>query len=180
MKNKRKLVLFIAATLDGYIARENDALDWLFEVDGEGDNGISEFYDTVDTILIGRRTYDWVMKHEKGVFPYKDKTCYVFSKTAMKDYDHVKFIQGDIVDFTNKLKSQEGKNIWLVGGGTLLHSFLKEKLVDEFIITVAPVLIGKGIPLFKEDDLELKLSLKGIRRFNQFVELHYEVKGNIV
>lgn len=79
------------------------------------------------------------MEHEKEGFPYKDKECYVFSKTALKDHDHIQFVQGDIVDFVNKLKSKKRGNIWLVGGGTLLHSFLKEKLVDEFTITVAPV-----------------------------------------
>jgi len=70
----------------------------------------------------------------------------------------------------------DGGNIWLVGGGSLLHSFIKEKLVDEFIITIAPILIGNGISLFNKNDFELELKLKGMRKFNQFVELHYVVK----
>lgn len=176
MKKQRKLVLFIATSLDGYIAKKDDSLDWLFKVDGEGDNGYSTFYETVDTILLGRRTYDWIMKNQDGDFPYPNKECYVFSKTKNQEQNNVKFFSGDIVQFTNKLKNEEGKNIWLVGGGELIHSFIKEKLVDELMITVAPVLIGKGIPLFREGDFELELSLKGITRFNQFVELHYEVK----
>jgi dihydrofolate reductase len=176
MKNQRKLVIFIATSLDGYIAREDDSLDWLFNVEGEGDNGYSKFYETVDTILLGRRTYDWIIQHEKGDFPYKNKACYVFSRTPNRDNNYVKFVNEDIVGFINKLKSEEGKNIWLVGGGELIHPFVKEKLIDELIITVAPIVIGKGIPLFKEDEFELELSLKGINRFNQFAELHYEVK----
>lgn len=80
------------------------------------------------------------------------------------------------MEFTNKIKKLDGGNIWLVGGGVLLNSFIKERLVDEFIITISPTLIGHGIPLFKKTDFELELKLKGIRRFNQFVELHYEVK----
>jgi dihydrofolate reductase len=80
------------------------------------------------------------------------------------------------VEFTNKIKRLDGGNIWLVGGGVLLNSFIKERLVDEFVITISPTLIGHGIPLFKKNDFELELKLKGLRRFNQFVELHYEVK----
>lgn len=176
MRDQRKLVLFIATSLDGYIARKDDSLDWLFRVEGEGDNGYSKFYETVDTILIGRRTYDWIMEHEKGDFPYKNKECYVFSRSAIEDNKYVKFVNEDIIDFSQKLKNENGKNIWIVGGGELLHSFIKEKLIDELIITIAPTLIGKGIPLFKEDDFELELSLKDIKRFNQFAELHYEVQ----
>lgn len=172
----RKIVLFIAQSLDGYIATKEDSLDWLFNVEGEGDNGYSEFIDTVDTILIGKRTYDWIMKHENGKFPYRNKKCYVFSRSAIQDSEHVKFVNEDIIRFTNNLKNEEGKSIWIVGGGDLLHTFLKEKLVDELILTVAPKIIGEGIPLFKAGNYQLDLSLKGTRTFNQFVELHYTVK----
>lgn len=105
-----------------------------------------------------------------------NKKCYVFSKSEKGKNENVEFINQDIVEFTNKIKRLDGENIWIVGGGNLLHSFIKEKLVDEFIITIAPILIGQGIPLFNKNDFELELKLKGIRRFNQFVELHYEVK----
>ncbi|MEK4425510.1 dihydrofolate reductase family protein [Solibacillus sp. FSL K6-1523] len=176
MNNQRKLMLFIATSLDGYIATKNDTLEWLFKVEGEGDNGYSAFYDTVDTVLMGKRTYDWIKENMSDGFPYLDKQCYVFSRSAQGENEEVTFIQDDILNFTNKLKEQDGKNIWLVGGGELLHSFIKEKVVDEFIITVAPTIIGNGIPLFKEHEFNLELSLKGIQQFNQFVELHYEVK----
>lgn len=176
MSNNRKLVLYIAISLDGYIATEDDSLEWLFKIEGEGDNGYSEFYNTVDTILIGRRTYDWIIEKEKGKFPYKNKKCYVFSKSENDDNENVEFISQDVAEFTNKIKRLDGGNIWLVGGGDLLHSFIKEKLVDEFIITIAPILIGHGIPLFNKNDFELDLKLKGMRTFNQFAELHYVVK----
>lgn len=176
MSSKRKLVLYIAASLDGYIATENDSLEWLFQVEGEGDNGYSEFYNTVDTILIGRRTYDWIVEKEKGDFPYKNKKCYVFSKLERGKNENVEFVNQNVVEFTNKLKGLDGGTIWLVGGGNLLQAFLKERLIDEFIITIAPVLIGRGIELFKKNDIELNLKLKSIRKFNQFVELHYVVK----
>jgi dihydrofolate reductase len=176
MASQRKIVLYIAASLDGYIATKDDSLDWLFKVEGEGDNGYSKFYETVDTILIGRRTYDWVMDKEKGNFPYKDKECYVFSSTLTGKNENVEFINEDIAGFAKKLKEMPGKNIWIVGGGELLHFFIKERLVDEFIVTVAPALIGRGIPLFKEVDFELELKLKEVKRFNQFVELSYELR----
>jgi dihydrofolate reductase len=175
MIEKRKLVIFIATSLDGYIASIDDSLDWLFKVEGESDNGYEKFYETVDTVLMGRRTYDWILKHEDGDFPYKNKECYVFSRSPMVDNTNVRFVDDDIVRFTQKLKNEKGKNIWIVGGGEFIHSFIKEKLIDELIITIAPILIGKGISLFKEGDYELELSLKDTKRFNQFVELHYEV-----
>ena len=176
MLAKRKLFLYIATSLDGYIATEDDSLEWLFKTEGKGDNGYSEFYNTVDTILIGRRTYDWIIEKEKGNFPYKNKECYIFSRSKSGKNENVEFINQDVVEFTNKIKRLDGGNIWLVGGGNLLHSFIKERLVDEFIITIAPTLIGHGIPLFKKNDFELELKLKNIRKLNQFVELHYEVK----
>ncbi|WP_459502409.1 dihydrofolate reductase family protein [Bacillus sp. C1] len=174
--NQRKVVLFIAQSLDGYIATKEDSLEWLFKVEGEGDNGYAEFFETVDTVVMGKRTYDWIMDYEKGQFPYQNKECYVFSRSIFKDMNDVKFVSEDVVNFINHLKKKEGKNIWIVGGGDLLHTFFKEKLVDELIVTVAPVIIGEGIPLFKVGDYQLDLSLKGTRTFNQFVELHYTVK----
>ncbi|MDZ5471473.1 dihydrofolate reductase family protein [Bacillus sp. 31A1R] len=162
MKNERKLVLFIAQSLDGYIATKDDSLDWLFDVEGEGDNGYSEFYEQVDTILMGKRTYDWIMNQENGKFPYPNKQCYVFTRTPIQDTENVKFVNGDIPTFTNDLKNEEGQNIWIVGGGDLLHTFFKENLVDELIITIAPKIIGDGIPLFKADQYHTDLNLNYI------------------
>lgn len=177
MSQKRKLVVFIASSLDGYIATKDDSIEWLFNVEGEGDNGFSEFYESVDTVLLGKRTFDWIMKQDTEEFPYKNKECYVFTNSSIEDTEDVKFINEDVTKFVDKLKSQDGKNIWIVGGGELLHSFIKENLVDEFIITLAPTLLGNGIPLFREGDYQLDLSLKETRTFNQFVELHYAVKN---
>lgn len=177
MSKKRNLVLFIASSLDGYIATKEESLEWLFKVEGEGDNGFTEFYETVDTVLMGKRTYDWIMKQDIKEFPYKNKECYVFTRSVVEDTENVRFVNDDVTNFIHKLKNQEGKNIWIVGGGELLQSFIQEKLVNELILTVAPTILGKGIPLFKEGDYQLDLSLKGTRNFNQFVELHYDVKN---
>jgi dihydrofolate reductase len=173
---RRKVIVFIATSLDGYIATEDDSLDWLFKVEGEGDNGYSEFYDTIDTIVFGRRTYDWIIEHEGENFPYKNKKCYVFSRSIQETNNNVEYVDCNIVEFINMIKGVEGKNIWIVGGGDLLSSFIKEDIVDEFIITIAPTIIGKGIPLFNKQNTGIELVLTGIRRFNQFVELHYSKK----
>jgi dihydrofolate reductase len=176
MSEKRNLVLFIASSLDGYIATKDDSLEWLFNVEGEGDNGYSEFYETVDTILLGKRTYDWIMEQDPEEFPYKNKQCYVFTRSSIEDTEDVKFIKEDVTKFVNKLKSEQGKNIWIAGGGELLHSFIKENLVDELIVTIAPTILGNGIPLFREGDYQLDLTLKRTKNYNQFVELHYVVE----
>lgn len=173
---KRHVVLFIACSLDGYIAAPDESLQWLFDFEGEGDNGYSEFYDTVDTVLMGKRTYDWIIREMPDEFPYKGKECYVFTRSNAANTKDVMFVCGDIAEFVRELKNRPGKNIWLVGGGELLHFFLENRLVDELIVTVAPVILGKGIPLFREGDYGLDLLLKDIRRFNHFAQLHYEVK----
>ncbi len=169
----RKIVLFIATSLDGYIATKDDSLEWLFQTEGEGDNGYSEFMEGIDTIILGRRTYDWLIEKEGDNFPYKDKKCYVFSKSVKTDDPNVEFVNGNLVAFASKLKQMDGKNIWIVGGGELLHDFIKNRLVEEWYITITPTILGDGIPLFKKLDFETRLVLKGIRRFNQFTELHY-------
>lgn len=172
---KRNTVLYIAASLDGYIAAEDESLDWLLNVEGDGDNGFSKFYDTVDTILMGRKTYDWIMEQEGQEFPYKGKECYVFSRTQHESTDDVIFINSNAAEFAESLKNKRGKNIWLVGGGVLTDTFINQKAVDMIIINIAPIILGSGIPLFHDSDLQTRLSLKKIRRYNQFAELHYEV-----
>ncbi|WP_066305031.1 dihydrofolate reductase family protein [Bacillus sp. FJAT-29814] len=179
MGNDRKLALFIASSLDGYIATKDESLEWLFRVEGEGDNGYLEFYDTIDTVVMGRRTYDWIMNQEENrqEFPYKNKDCYVFTRSSIEDTEDVKFVNGDVTKFVKEIKRKDGKNIWIVGGGELLQHFLQEKLVDEIIITIAPTILGSGIPMFRAGDYQLDLILKRMRSFNQFAELHYEVKN---
>lgn len=173
MSIERKVVLYIAMSLDGYIATEEDSLEWLFKIEGEGDNGYSEFIETIDAIILGRRTYDWIIEKEGDNFPYKGMNCYVYSNSLKGKNEYVEFINGNVVEFINKLKKTGEKNIWLVGGGGLLHEFIKNRLVDEFIINIAPTIIGKGIPLFQKVDFESELELISVKRHNQFAELHY-------
>lgn len=173
---QRKLVFYGAISVDGYIARKNHSLDWLLGTEGEEENGYEEFYETVDTIIMGRKTYDQILIGKPDDFPYEGKECYVFSRNRKGSDDHVEFINEDLVDFVKGLKNQEGKKIWVVGGGEILHPLLQEKWVDEFFIQIAPTIIGSGIPLFIPGNEENELKLLNVRHFKQFAELHYVLK----
>lgn len=178
MADNRKIVCYIAESLDGYIATEDDSLEWLFKVEGEGDAGYAEFMKTIDTVIMGRRTYDWVMDFEKGIYPYPGLQSYIFTRTvpAESSAGEIEFINEEIADFANKLKQEPGKNIWVIGGSQLLAGFMEAGLIDEFIISIAPVVIGKGIPLFQKSDLMTEYRLKEVKRYGEFAQLHYEMK----
>jgi dihydrofolate reductase len=141
---KRKVVLFIACSLDGYIAGRDDDISWLFDDD---DYGYREFLGSVDTVVMGRRTYDILLR--MGPFPYTDKECYVFSRTLMGGDEHVEFVDQPVTEFIEMLREKDGKDIWLEGGSELIFDFMKAGLVDEFVISVHPRILGDGIPLFK-------------------------------
>ena len=175
MVNERKIVCYIAASLDGYIATEDDSLEWLFKTAGEeeGGAGYDEFMETIDTVVMGRRTYDWVMEAEKGKYPYQDLESYVFTSSSAEENPFVSFTNQDIPSFVKGLREKPGKDIWVIGGSKLLQNFLKEDLIDEWIISIAPVLIGKGIPLFQEQDVERRLKLQSVKSYGQFAQLHY-------
>ncbi|GKS14198.1 diacylglycerol kinase [Paenibacillus chitinolyticus] len=162
--------------MDGYIARENGAIDWLYEVEGEGDNGYSDFYETIDTVLMGNKTYEHTFELADQ-FPYPDKKCYVFTRSEREPSPYVTFISGDIPEFIENLKDREGSKIWIVGGAEILDVLLKGDLVDEYIITIVPTILGKGIPLFKNDNPEKKLLLAMTKRYGQMIQLHYTVKS---
>ncbi|MBV7506586.1 dihydrofolate reductase family protein [Bacillus sp. sid0103] len=176
MDSFRKVVLFIATSLDGFIARENGSLDWLFAIEGEGDNGFTQFYQTIDTIVMGRGTYDYLMAIVEE-YPHADQKTYIFSRQENRQDlgPQVEYVSEDIAGFVQKLKNQDGSNIWLVGGAELFKQYIKEKLVDEFIISLSPIILGKGIPLFNQNNPEIKLELMEQKRYGQFVQLHYLV-----
>ncbi|MGE7947907.1 dihydrofolate reductase family protein [Lysinibacillus sp. NPDC093688] len=171
----REIILFIATSLDGYIAKENDDLQWLEEAESEGDAGYSDMYQSIDTIIMGKRTYDYVVDHIES-FPYLDKKCYVFTTSLSGQNEHAEFVNEDVVTFTKKLREQEGSKIWMVGGAGILDPFIKEQLIDEIIITVTPHLLGSGIPLFKDTNPFQDLELVSTQRYGQMVQMHYKVK----
>lgn len=163
----RKVKLYIAISLDGRIAKPDGNLDWLHSVPNPDntDHGYAEFISGVDTTLMGNRTYKEVLGF--GVeWPYRDKTNYVFTRQKdLRDNEQVKYVNDDIPGFVRKLKEQDGKDIWLIGGGEINTVLLNAGLIDEMLVFVMPVVIGKGIAIFEGDVAETQLKLKDVLQY---------------
>lgn len=167
-----KVVLYSASSLDQFIARKNGDVDWLFT---EGDYGYNEFYQTVDTVIMGNRTYRQVLSF--GEFPYSGKRNFVISrdKSLTKD-DNVEFITDNILPTCRKLAAETEGIVWLVGGGEINSLFLQEGLIDQMILSVHPIILGTGIPLFGESKLESKFKLVETRSFpSGLLQVTYDV-----
>jgi dihydrofolate reductase len=170
----RNVKLFIGSSLDGYIAREDGFTDWLYT---DSDYGYTQFYDSVDAIMMGRITYDKFL-HSGMEYAHKDKKTFVFTqkssgKTKGKG-DNVHFIE-DVIEFAKELVQSPGKDIWLVGGADIISIFLNAEIVNEIILSMHPIVLGKGIPLFKNIQRQLNLTLvKSIPYQNGLMQLYYK------
>ncbi|HZH64862.1 MAG TPA: dihydrofolate reductase family protein [Flavisolibacter sp.] len=173
---ERKVILYIAASLDGYIAKPGDDLSFLSVVEQEGeDYGYAEFIKTIDTVIVGRRTYEKVLSMGFD-FPHANKDSYIVTRTPRPDSGSVKFYTGSLKDLVLKLKSQKGKNIFVDGGAEIVNELLKDALIDEFIISILPVLTGDGIKLFKDGRPEQNLQLLTAKQFDTgLTQLHYKL-----
>ena len=175
----RKISLFIAMSLDGYIAKPNDDLSFLKLVEKEGeDYGYAEFTKTIDTLIIGRRTYDYVLK-EIGLSHYDNgkRDIYVITRTERPQVGRTIFYTGNITKLVKQLKSEKGKNIYCDGGAEVINELLKHNLVDEFIISVIPVLLGNGTRLFKDGRPEQTLEFIEAKTFETgLTQLYYKRK----
>lgn len=172
---KRKVVLFIAMSVDGYIAKEEDNIDFLSIVERPGeDYGYADLNRTVDTVIWGRKTYDKVLTLSTD-FHHKDKKVYVWSKSRSGKDAHVEYFNGPIKSLIAQLQEQPGKDIYCDGGGELVYELLKESLIDRMIISVIPHLVGKGVRLFKNGRPEQALTLTRSMTFpSGLVQLWYE------
>jgi dihydrofolate reductase len=171
----RKVVLYIATSLDGYIAKPNDDLEFLSIVAQEGqDYGYADFVKTVDTVILGRKTYDKVIAMGFE-FPHADKDVYIITRTPKSNIGSIKFYTGDLPALIAKLKSESGKNIFCDGGAEIVNELLKHDLIDEFVISVIPILVGNGTKLFKDGRPEQKLELVSTKQFDKgLAQLHYK------
>ena len=172
---ERKVVLYIAASLDGYIAAPGDDLSFLSVAEQEGeDYGYGAFIKTVDTVIVGRKTYDWVMKHVPR-FPHADKESYVMTRTEKPAVGNTRFYTGAINELVTGLKSKEGATIFVDGGAEVVNSLLRHQLIDEFIVSIIPVLLGNGTRLFQEGFVQQHLVLQDAKPFSTgLVQLHYK------
>lgn len=170
----RKLILYIACSTDGYISKPNDDLSYLNKVHvPDEDYGYYDFVNSVDTVIMGRKTYDWVMK-QVPEFPHADKESYIITRTPQPNQGNINFYTGNLKELVTNLKQKEGKNIFCDGGAEIVTELLKEKLFDELIISVIPVLVGDGIKLFKDGRPEQDLELVNSKSYSTgLVQLHY-------
>jgi dihydrofolate reductase len=170
----RKVILYIAMSLDGYIAKPDGDISFLQPMEQKGlDYGYSDFLKSVDTIIVGRKTFDVVLNMG---FHYPDnKKVYVISKTPRPGYGSVHYYSGSLKDLIINFKSEPGKNIYCDGGSVIVNELLGNNLIDEFIISVIPVILGNGIQLFTKELPEINIELIDCKKFNTgLVQLHYK------
>ena len=170
--------MFIASSLDGFIAREDGSIDWLFTDD---DYGYQEFYESVDAVIMGRKTFEKGLELGGGINPTRDKKNYVFSRNqqslgGMEKDDEVEFVGKDVRKFVEKLVDSSGKDIWLVGGSEIISILLKADLLHDIILSIHPKILGKGIPLFKNTEKEMIRKMVNSKAFDSgLVQLHYTI-----
>ena len=175
---KRKIVVNIATSADGYVARTDGNLDWLTRRPApKGFYGLPKFSRSIDAKILGRKTFDLSVK--MGANFSADNVHYVFSRRPLPASvpAGVQFVTEPIRVFAERLRTQAGKNIWMMGGGEIIGSFLDEDAIHEFIITIVPTFIGEGIPLLAPRHREVPLRLLSLQRFpDGVVQLHYDVQ----
>ena len=189
---------YCAASLDGYIAEADDSLAWLLDYEGtfEGDGvepspragggAYEQFYEGVGALVSGATTYEFVLDHlaEDGEWPYAGKRCWVLSSRDLpvppgEDVD-VRIVNARVGDLYDEMITAAGaRNLWIVGGGKVASQFADEGLLDEVVVTVVPVVLGTGKPLFDRRLPGGAMQLLGVRPFDTgMVELRYEVRGH--
>ena len=183
MPRKPKIIVHIATSADGFIARPDGSVDWLDDPRLKGSHGMVEFYKSIDTILWGRKTYDMALGfQEKGIpgsaFDSKLNN-YVFTRGPLPSTipAGVEFMTEPIKAFATRLRRKNGKDIWMMGGASIIASFLDEGEIDEFIIHVIPTFIGEGVPLIAPSTRALPLKLISCHKFaDGIAELHYAIR----
>ncbi|HVE58546.1 MAG TPA: dihydrofolate reductase family protein [Pyrinomonadaceae bacterium] len=175
----RKVTFGVANSLDNFIARSDGAVDWLMWSD-EAAAVMNDFWQKIDTVLMGRKTYEFALKHSKGQKnPYPSIKSYVFSRTLTAAED-VEIISENAAEFVRALKRQDGKEICVMGGGDFAKTLFEAGLIDEIGFNIHPVLLGAGIPLFLEMNRQIDLELIEAKPFkNGCVMVSYRVKNNL-
>lgn len=171
----RKIVLGLAVSLDGLIEGPNGEYDWCFT---DQDYGMTEFLQGIDTIFYGRKTYEMMMGYEppEGELPWKGKESFIFSNSLRNDIKDYEVVSGDIEKRVRQIKSMDGKDIWLFGGASLTTSLMNAGLVDRLWMSVHPVVLGAGKPLFSGIKQRVMTKLIESKPYDTgLVSLTYEV-----
>lgn len=174
----RKIIFGIAASLDGYIARENGDVDWLKMQDlTEAASETKEFFASIDTIFFGRKTFSKGEELGGDLKMYGDVMNYVFTRTPRpSEIENLRFVSGDVAGFVRDVRRRDGKNILLMGGGEIAATFFAENLIDEMILAVQPVILGAGIPLFPPGGKQIELERIDVKtRQSGTVQISYHV-----
>jgi dihydrofolate reductase len=181
-----KIQYYTATSLDGYIADQDNSLDWLLQIGGgegeeSGNEGFGAYFGNVGAFAMGATTYEWIREHQDvaawGPW-YGDTPCWVFTHRELARIPgaNLTFVRGDVRPAHEAMvAAADGKNIWLVGGGELVGQFADDGLLDEIIATVTPVTLGGGAPLLPRRMLSSRLRLVNVERAGQFVHLTYAV-----
>lgn len=172
----RKIVLYIAMSLDGYIADKSGGVSWLGG-DGSEPENYGSYPEFIDTVILGYKTYHQIVTElSPDRWPYEGMQSYVMTHREEKDQDEVHFINTALIDLLTKLKQQNGKAIWLCGGADIIDQALKAGIVDELTISILPTLLGDGIRLFRTNESSKSLRLISHRSYNGIVDLVYQTK----
>ncbi|MDC1106257.1 dihydrofolate reductase family protein [Prolixibacteraceae bacterium] len=172
----RKVILYISMSLDGYIATNDDDISWLDQVALEGeDYGYSKFYKEVDTYIVGKKTYDVILSLTGGVLPQSENLdCYVFTRQKIDNKKNITFYNDDIESLITELKANEGKNIVCDGGGQIVKLLMAKNLIDEYVITIIPTILGDGKRLFIGGIAPVNLKAYSSRYYESgVVQVHY-------
>lgn len=170
----RKVILNLAVSLDGYIEGPKGEFDWCFT---DQDYGMKEFMKRIDSLVMGRKSYDVLMKYEKKN-PYPDMMTYVFSNALQTNEKSTIVLRGDVTGEMKSILSKPGKDIWLFGGASLASTFVNNGLVDELWLAVHPLLLGSGKPLFQGIKDRIGFVLTGTKEYSTgLVQLFYRKKG---
>lgn len=158
-------------TLDGYLADKSHNLDWLYQTGSVEETGYESFYKNVDITIMGKKTFSEIEHLENIGNLYATTKNYVFTHAESLSVNEFIPVTGDVVEFVKHMKKD--KNIWIVGGNTILAPLLDNDMVDNMIIQIAPVLLGEGIPLFTQKEALKRFYLKEVKQYGQFAELVY-------
>lgn len=172
----RKVVLYIAMSLDGYIADSSGKVDWLNGHSNNEENmdAYSAFVKDIDTVIMGWNTYHQVTTElSPDEWIYKELTTYVITYRLLPSTEKIKFVKDNPCSIVGRLKLEEGKAIWICGGGNIIHPLVRSGLIDEYYISIIPTILGSGIRLFEENPNEIKLRLVRTQSYNGITELVY-------